>query len=285
MGDASLQRNLALLNILWDGGSLPVSRRTSQSYTIDGARLSMALQTQEASLRAFVDGGKGLARGMGFFARFLIAWPESTQGCRSYCEAFTMPAVDRFNTRVRWLLDEGLPLDSMGRLLPRRVALDPDAKEVWIAYHDGVEARLRPDGDLSDVRDVASKTADNAARLAALFHALERGADGVISADNMTRGCTLAGWYLGQSQRLFAGLALDPGIKAAAMLDSWLVARCDSTGVLAVPTGKVAQFGPNSLRSKDSWSAAVAVLKRHERARLFMHRGHRFIAVNPKLLR
>lgn len=285
MGDASLQRNLALLNILWDGGSLPVSRRTSQSYTIDGARLSMALQTQEASLRAFVDGGKGLARGMGFFARFLIAWPESTQGCRSYCEAFTMPAVDRFNTRVRWLLDEGLPLDGAGRLVPRRVALDPDAKDAWIAYHDGVEARLRPDGDLSDVRDVASKTADNAARVAALFHALEHGNEGEVSADNMERGCTLAEWYLGQSQRLFAGLLLDPTIQAAAMLDSWLVARCDNEGVRSVPTATVAQYGPNSLRAKDAWAAAVSVLERHGRARLVTHGGRSMIAVNPKLLR
>ncbi len=284
MGDASLQRNLALLNILWDGGSLSVSRRTSQNYTIDGARLSISLQTQEASLRAFVDGGKGLARGMGFFARFLIAWPESTQGSRPYCEATAMPAVLRFNGWVRGLLDIALPFDSIGRLVPTRIALDPDAKAAWVAYHDRVEARLRVDGDLSDVRDVASKTADNAARMAALFHALEHRAEGEISADNMKRGCTLAEWYLVQSQRLFAGLSLDPGIKAAAMLDSWLVARCDSEGVRSVPAATVAQKGPNSLRAKYAWSAAVSVLERYRRARLIKHGNATMIAVNPKLL-
>jgi hypothetical protein len=285
MGDASLQRNLALLNILWDGGSLPVARRTSQSYTIDGARLSMALQTQEASLRAFVDGGKGLARGMGFFARFLMAWPESRQGSRPYCEAPAMPAVTRFNGWVRGLLDRALPLDCMGRLVPTRIALDPEAKAVWVAYHDGVEARLRPDGDLSDVRDVASKTADNAARLAALFHCLQHGDEGEVSADDMQRGCTLAEWYLGQSQRLFAGLLLDPAINAAAMLDSWLAAWCDSEGVRSVPTGEVARLGPGSLRAKDHWSAALSVLERHNRPRLFEHGKRKLIAVNPKLLR
>jgi putative DNA primase/helicase len=285
MGDASLQRNLALLNILWDGGSLAVSRRTSQSYTIAGARLSMALQTQEASLREFVDGAKGLARGMGFFARFLIAWPESTQGSRRYCEASAMPRVAEFNDWIRGLLDLELPRDSVGRLVPNRVALTADAKAEWVAYHDAVEENLRPDGDLSDVRDVASKAADNAARLAGLFHAFEYGTDGLISVENMARGCTLARWYLRQSQRLFAGLALDPGIKTAMTLDNWLVARCDSEGVLSVPTGTVAQFGPYGLRSKEAWSAAVSVLERNGRARLIKHGGRSMIAVNPKLLR
>jgi putative DNA primase/helicase len=285
MGKDSQQRNLALLNILWDGGSLRVSRRTSEGYSIDGARLSMALQTQEASLRAFVDGGKGLARGMGFFARFLIAWPESTQGSRTYCEAKAMPAVARFNEWVRGLLDRALPLDSTGRLVPTRIALDPEAKAVWVAYHDSVEARLRPGGDLSDVRDVASKTADNAARMAALFHCLRYGTEGEVSADDMRRGCALAGWYLGQAQRLFAGLLLDPGIQAAAMLDSWLVARCDSESVQSLPTATVAQFGPNSLRAKEAWGTALSVLAKHGRARLVTRDRRAMLEVNPKLLR
>lgn len=284
MGKDSQQRNLALLNILWDGGSLRVSRRTSEGYTIDGARLSMALQTQEASLRAFIDGGKGLARGMGFFARFLIAWPESTQGSRPYCEAKPMLAVTRFNEWVRGLLDKPLSLDSMGRLVPALIELDPDAKAVWVHYHDSVEARLRPAGDLADVRDVASKTADNAARLAALFHCLQHGSEGGVSADDMTRGCTLAGWYLGQAQRLFAGLLLDPDTQAASLLDRWLIARCVDEGVLSVPTGDVARLGPGSLRPKEAWNAALVVLEKHGRARLLKHGKRSMIAVNPKLL-
>jgi hypothetical protein len=175
--------------------------------------LTMALQTQEASLRTFIDGGKGLARGMGFFARLLIAWPDSTQGGRAYCEAEAMPAVDLLAERVRRLLNMPLALDCAGRLVPARVALDAEAKAKWVAYHDKQEARLGGAGDLCDVRDVASKTADNAARLAGLIHALEYGNTGQTSADSMTRACTLATWYLGQSQRLFAGLGLDPGIK------------------------------------------------------------------------
>lgn len=60
--------------------------------------------------------------------------------------------------------------------------LAPEAKTAWIAYHDAVEGELASGGELFDVRDVASKSADNATRLAALFHVFEGGL-GAISTD------------------------------------------------------------------------------------------------------
>lgn len=90
-------RNLSLLNILWDGGTHSIGRRTSESFTVRGARLTMGLMIQEITLREYFSKSGGLARGMGFLARFLVAWPESTIGtCRI---ALTRPpvlvAVDR----------------------------------------------------------------------------------------------------------------------------------------------------------------------------------------------
>ena len=285
MGKDSQQRNLGLLNTLWDGGRHTVNRRTSESYVVEGARLTMSLATQEVSLRAFVEGGKGLARGMGFFARFLISWPVSTQGFRPYQEATGMPALKRHNERVNDLLNQPLPLDHLDCLVPTRLTLTADAKSVWVAFYNEVETRLGPGGPLSDVRDIASKIADNAARLAAVFHALEHGTSGRISGDNMQRGCTLAAWYLEQAQRLFAGLEIDPGITAAAKLDSWLVERCRSEGVQSVPTAAVSQYGPFGLRTKATWSAALEVLASHSRVRMMMEGNRRVIAVNPVLLR
>lgn len=86
MGKDSIMRNLSLLNMLWDGGELSIGRRTSESFTVRGARLTIALQVQEATLRNFFERSGGLARGTGFLARFLVAWPESTQGQRSYSD-------------------------------------------------------------------------------------------------------------------------------------------------------------------------------------------------------
>ena len=101
MGKDSIMRNLALLNILWDGGTLAIGRRTTESFTVQGARFTVALQVQEATLRSFVERSGGLARGTGFLARFLLAWPESTQGQRLFVEAPTdWPRLSAFHQRV-----------------------------------------------------------------------------------------------------------------------------------------------------------------------------------------
>ena len=46
MGKDSVMWNLGLLNQFWDGTSLQIDRRTSESFTVHGARLTEALQVQ-----------------------------------------------------------------------------------------------------------------------------------------------------------------------------------------------------------------------------------------------
>ena len=99
-------RNLGLLNVLWDAISLTIDRRTSESFTVRGARLTMALQVQEPTLREFFTRSGALARGTGFLARFLMAWPESTQGFRPFSEApANWPHLAAFNRRIAEILN------------------------------------------------------------------------------------------------------------------------------------------------------------------------------------
>ncbi|OQW85707.1 MAG: hypothetical protein BWK72_20960, partial [Rhodoferax ferrireducens] len=58
-------RNMARLNQLWDGKIGATDRVTSAGYGDTTARLTMSLQVQEPTLRAFFDNTKGLARGTG----------------------------------------------------------------------------------------------------------------------------------------------------------------------------------------------------------------------------
>lgn len=53
MGADSVVKNLSTLNQLWDGKTFQIDRRTSESFQVRGARLTMALQIQEATLREF----------------------------------------------------------------------------------------------------------------------------------------------------------------------------------------------------------------------------------------
>ena len=197
MSNDSIMRDLALKNILWDGGELAIGRKGSGAFTVRGARLTLGLQVQEPTLRKFMDRVGDLARGTGFFARCLIASPESTQGYRPYSEPpEDWPALDEFNRRVLKILALKLPITDGGYLNPPIVDLSPDAKAAWIEFHDGVEHELIAGGKYFDVRDFASKVADNAARLAAQFQIFGDGFVGSdVSLENFQSAGRITAWH------------------------------------------------------------------------------------------
>lgn len=284
MGKESVMRHLAALNQLWEGADLPVERRTSESYTVRGARLTMALQVQEATLRAFFESTKGLARGTGFLARFLMAQPESTQGTRQFTEApADWPARAAFDARLTSILRQPAPIGDDGALTPTLLKLSPEAKAVWVAFHDRIEAKLSVGGELFDVRDVASKTADNAARLAALFHVFD-GIGGPIGVDAMKSGCRIAEWHLHEARRFFGELATPAEFVQLTRLDEWMLGYCRREKTDMVPTRVVQQYGPSGFRDKNSFSDAVKELEEAGRAREVQFGRKKMVQFNPALL-
>lgn len=282
MGRDSIMRNLGVLNQLWDGAPQSFTRRTTESYTVRGARLTVALQVQEATLRDFLGRSGALARGTGFLARFLIAWPESTQGQRPFVEApATWPALVAFNRRIAAILAEPTPMDDDGALTLPAVGLAPDARANWIEFHDAIEAQLRSGGELHDVRDVAAKAADNAARLAALFHAFE-GKVGGIGAEAFAGAARIVAWHLNESRRFFGELALPAELSDAARLDAWLIEYCRRERVGNVDRREAQRGGP--VRDGDRLTAALRVLVELDRARDGKEGRRKLIVLNPALL-
>lgn len=283
MGKDSVMRNLALLNVLWDGGTHSVGRRTSESFTVKGARLTVALQVQEATLREFFSKSGGLARGTGFLARFLVAWPESTQGYRPFSEApENWPHLAAFHRRITEILNNPAPMDEEGALTPILLSLATDAKEAWREYHDAIESKLVGGGELYDVRDVASKTADNAVRLAALFQLFEHGMGGAIGLEAFEGASRIAAWHLNESRRFFGELALPAELADAARLDSWLIDHCKRERTHIVGKNHVRQHGP--LRDGGRLDAAIRELAELDRLRLAKEGRRLNVYLNPALV-
>jgi putative DNA primase/helicase len=283
MNPDTAMRNFGLLNVLWEGGEFQSGRKTTESVHVRGARLSMSLMVQEATLRTFLEKAGTLARGSGFMARFLIAWPESTQGTRAYREPPAhWPKLARFHSRLRALLDTPLDLAEEGGVVPVALALSPEAKQKWIAFHDAIEAQLADGGDLRDVRDVASKSADNAARLAALFDVFELGFVRAVGADAMRRAGQIAAWHLSESRRFFGELALPAELGDAVRLEAWLINHAKRKATASVAKNFARQHGP--LRDGRRLKAALAELA--ERGRLRLDEDHRpfMIRLHPALL-
>ena len=248
----------------------------------------MALQVQEGTLRNFVERSGGLARDTGFLARFLLAWPESTQGWRPFkggahrlASAVSIPSACRLSC---W--NSRRPLTSTGALSPVVLSLDPEAKRVWVRFHDDIERQLCTGGELADVRDVASKVADNAARLAALFHAIELGPVGAVGPKTIENAVRIVAWHVNEARRVCGDLALPRELTDAARLDQWLVHYCRHKGVQVVPRREVQRHvTPVHLRKGTALAAALTVLEEAHRVRQLEIDRRKELQINPALLR
>lgn len=283
MGKDSVMRNLALLNILWDGGETSSERRSVESFTVRGARFTMALQVQEATLREFFLKSGALARGTGFLARFFISWPESTQGMRPFTEPPSeWPYLDAFNKRIAEILAEPVPIDKDGALMPLLMPLSPAGKKAWISYHDAIEVELSSAGEYSDIKDVASKSADNAVRLAALFERF-KGSSPEISEESFNSASLIAAWHLEESRRFFGELALPQELIDAGRLEDWLIKRCRSKGLVSISYRDAQRLGP--IRDKDKLTSALAELQGLDRIRFEEIGKGKAIHINPAVIK
>ena len=275
-------RSLALLNTLWDGGTLRVDRKTSEGFTVEGARLTMGIQAQESALRDFIAKTGTLARGTGFFARFLFAWPESTQGTRAFTEPpRNRPALTAFHYRVSVILHQEVALDR-GGLAPSMLMLSHEAKALWVTFHDAIEEELGSGGELEYLRDVGSKAADNVARLAALFHVFE-GRTGAIAEDCIESARQIVAWHLNEARRFLGALTAPPELADAVRLDRWLTGYCRREGCPSVSTRIIRQYGP--LRDGAAMDAAITELADLDRVRNVTEGRKRKAIINPALLK
>lgn len=293
----SIMDTLATFNALWSGESISFKRATTDSGTLHNCRLTISLAIQQGALSEFLDQSGGLARSSGFWARCLITSPESLQGYRlidenSFFKARKLQSVDSFNADIRAILEKPDRYDDAGFLKPDVMTLSAGARRAWVKYFNKTESELRPQGDLIDVRDFASKSAEMAVRIAALMEYFCTG-NLEITENRMISGAILAGWYLEEAQRYFNLIERPETEVDAEILEPWLIEKAQKQPVADVAGLSVAtlekhfvmQYGPYRIRKPGRLDAALEFLT--ERKRLMIteeQRGKKIITLNPKIL-
>lgn len=280
MKSDAVMSNLAQANTMWDGGSIQRGRIGSGEMHVEGMRVTMGLQVQPGVLDAFVQKTGGLARGIGYFARFLFSRPVSTQGSRLFVEASEhQPARAAFCNRMTTLLAVEAVFDEYGRLAPDYLGFDADARRVWVNFHNEVEEQLRGDEVYSGIKDVASKAADNAARLACCLHVFSGMPGTAIGRESMVGACALMTWYLDEAVSFARSVEAAPEVADAQLLEEWLVRevttrfKAGCSPVVAV--NEVRRKGPNRLREARSkrLDEALELLQDHHRVLVTRRHG------------
>lgn len=271
------------LNRVWDGNPYRRQRVSAPSCHGIGRRLTFSLMMQEHVIRTLLKVSDGQSRNTGFMARILLAYPESTMGTREYRESEDFdPYMNAFHRRITMLLDEPLPTkDDTMQLTPPVLEMDAEAHALWVEYYNRTERQLGKLGDYAMIKDFAAKSAENAARLAGLFHVFERGVVGRIDAEMMQRGTIIAAWHLEETKRIFNYLEEPQNILDAKLLQEWLFKR----GEREFTAREIMQFGPNILRKdQNRRTRALETLAAHHIIATQTKGSRTIYLINPILM-
>ena len=207
MSAESMTATMSVINKGWDGKPVVKDTKGDADYCAN-PRVTMHLMMQGGILNDLLSASNGKARDMGWVARFLMCDPVLTKGTRFYREDGSTFAIDLFNQRIGDLLSRPIQIDGKtGELVTHPLPPSPAAKAAWIAYHDKIEREVGPGGRYEGLADVASKSAENAARIACVFTYFNDEME--VSETTMINACAIAEWYLVETLTYF-GLKAEP---------------------------------------------------------------------------
>ncbi|GEM_PF-476824 len=260
-------KTITRLSKLWDGAPYDRARGGEGVATLYGRRMSLSLLMQSRVAARLL--GEDIAENQGFLPRCLIAWPASRQGGRQYRtdDPGESSAMSRYFARLKELL-ETEPRTEDGRpqeLDPPPLRFSAEAAKLYAEFHDSLEPLLGSGGDLVPVRASASKTPEQAARIAGVLAVVEQGPEvEEIDATTYRRAMRIASYYLNERLRLVEAETVPESIRRAEALLAWLKDR----GERYVYSSLLVQYGPREAgRTAAEVQETMSTLAQHGYAR------------------
>jgi hypothetical protein len=235
---------------LWDDGHLSVSRAIGGRVERYGRRVALHWLIQPMAASETI--GDPLLSALGFWPRFLPAWPEpqAPRIARPF-RPETLPAVDAYWQRSAKLLATPLPDDA--GYCPTL----PLADDACAMLGDAFEAFERDarNGGMRSIKPFALRASEQACRVAGVLTAFA-GA-GEVTAETMRGALALVAYSLKTWQALIEEGGADQTALHALRLFEWLTLRPGWCEKLAT----IVKDGPAQTRTKDKRDAALEVLE------------------------
>lgn len=256
-------KSVAGLSKLWDGSGVDRVRAGDGAETFYGIRLACHVLLQPIAAMGLL--ADPVANGQGFLARFLMTHPTSEIGyrLRTDYDVNSDRIVEEFGNRITAFMERDLPLDdnTRNRLAPRHLSLIPEARALLQSYALNIERLQAPGEALSTVTAFASKSAEQAARIAGVLTLFEDPDAQHVPCERMANGIDLAQYYLSEAQRLAEAAIVPVEIQHAETLRLWLLERWYEP---MISIRAVVRLGPNILRNAKVAKAAVDQLEKHD---------------------
>jgi hypothetical protein len=235
---------------LWDSGHLSVSRATGGRFERYGRRIALHWLIQPMAASESI--GDPLLSALGFWPRFLAAWPEppNPRMARSF-ESDKSPPVETYWKRCNELLALPLPDDADSA---DTLSLSSGAKELLSRAFENFEQQARL-GSLQAVKPFALRASEQACRIAGVMAAFDD--KGAVSAETMKGALALVAYSLKTWMAIIDEGAADPRGAWALRLYEWLTLQ---QGWQA-PLTAILHDGPACVRTKSKRDDALSILE------------------------
>lgn len=238
-------KTAAALCRLWDGGHLSVVRAGAERLERYGLRLSVHLMVQPAAVAETMSDER-LAE-IGFWPRFLMAWPPSLTPRRFRpFRPEESPVITAYWQRCEELAQNPPPRDNDTLMT---MELDGSAAIVLGNFLEECEQRARR-GDWQPIRPFALRGAELAVRIAGVQVAFAGECE--VDAGSAERGIVLARHSLDNWRAVLEGGRVDPAVTHAMILYQWLLNHGKP-----IKPGDILRVGPGVLRRKGRRDAAL----------------------------
>ena len=234
---------------LWDDGHLSVSRAMGARVERYGRRVALHWLIQPMAAAEAI--GDPLLSALGFWPRFLVAWPEpqAPRLARDFTPG-TLPEVGAYWKRCADLLETPLADDASDcPVIPLSVA----ARELMGKAFERFEVSARR-GGLQVVKPFALRATEQACRVAGALSAFA--GDHEVSAEAARGALALVAYSLETWRTIIDEGAADHGGSHALRLYEWLTTRPGESESLSV----IVNGGPACVRTKDKRDSAVELL-------------------------
>jgi hypothetical protein len=259
--DAKL-RTAAGLSAFWDGETIKRVRSHDGVTILPGRRLTLHLMAQPEVAAIWFNDPLLVAQGL--MSRILATAPKPASGTRMWRDPKQEgdTAVERYGARLLDILERPLPLavGTRNELVPRALLLSPEARNVWIAFHDYVESRIVCGGELEPVRGLANKLPEHATRIAAVLTLVTDIDAAEVARPEMEHGIALAEHYVCEALRLFGSSRINPDLALARRLLNWLL---KDWGEPNVSLPDIYQRSLNAIGDQATARRLVAILENH----------------------
>ncbi len=212
------------LSELWDGDPIKKVRAGDGADRFVGRRLSMHLQMQPIIARVLM--ADDMLMGQGYLSRTLVVVPQSTSGTRfsKMPDPASAIALDVYHARMGYLLNLPVPLAKGARneLDPRGLPFSEEAQREWFRFADEVEAKVGHDGEYEQIKGLANKLPEHAARLAAVMALVEDDTCVEISSQHLASAIRLAAHYASEALRVYGASKVPAEVELAQRVLHWL---------------------------------------------------------------